>query len=185
MQKVLFILGELSDDDIDWLIAAGAREELPAGHVLIREGQSVDALYLMLEGSLSVSVGALGGKEIAQLVSGDVVGEMSFIDARPPSATVTALTSALVLSIPRQQLEQRLHLDVGFASRFYRALAVLLSNRLRGTVRYIGDERGTKITPASEELSGSPSETVAIAKARFDWLLRRLRTGAIEGHSPN
>ncbi len=176
MKKVLFILGELSDDDIDWLVETGNRTEVAAGTILICEGQAVDTLYLLLEGVLSVSVAALAGQEIAQLSSGDVVGEMSFVDARPPSATVQAKERSLVLAIPRAILAEKLQNDVGFASRFYRALAILLSNRLRGTVQQLGPSKD-QAPPA--EVDESLAESMEIAKVRFDWLLRRLRNGEI------
>jgi CRP/FNR family transcriptional regulator, cyclic AMP receptor protein len=179
MKKVLFILGELSDDDIDWLIKTGSRQEVPAGTVLIHEGQAVDTLYILLDGALVVSISALEGKQIARLSSGDVVGEMSFVDARPPSATVQTLEQSLVLAIPRPALAEKLQQDVGFASRFYRALAILLSSRLRGTVRQLGDSPQKPTDEPDQGLDMSASENVAIAEVRFDWLLRRLKSGEI------
>ncbi|WP_347339524.1 cyclic nucleotide-binding domain-containing protein, partial [Planktothrix sp. FACHB-1355] len=177
MEKVLFILGELSDDDIDWMLQTGKREEIPAQTVLIQEGKPIDTLYLLLEGTLTVSVAYLDGKEIARLSSGEMVGEMSFIDSRPPSATVKTLEKTLVLSIPRRQLATRLQQDTGFGSRFYRALALLLSIRMRGTISQLGYG---KITPPDgeihiEELNPNILDNIAIARTRFDWLLRRLR----------
>lgn len=179
MKKVLFILGELSDDDIDWMIETGNREEIPAGTVLIHEGKAVDTLYILLEGILTVSVAAVGDKEIARLSSGEVVGEMSFVDARPPSATVKALEEVLVLSIPRVELALKLQQDIGFASRFYRALAILLSNRLRGTVSQLGYSKDKSQNEDFErsQLDPAISDNVALAEVRFNWLLRRLKTG--------
>ncbi len=184
MQQVLYILGELIDDDVDWILAVGQRQELPAGEVLIQEGMPADALFLVLEGSLGVSVAGVN-HELAQLVTGDIVGEMSFIDSRPPSATVKTLEPCLLLTLPRAELAERLKLDTAFASRFYKALAVLLSNRLRGTVRVMG-KRGSQPNDLEfhdqmqeEDLSQDMSDNVAIAKVRFDWLLRRLKTGQI------
>lgn len=84
MKKIFFLLGELDDDDIDWMVSTGRREEVAAGTVLIQEGKAIDTLLILLEGTLSVSVAALEGKTIARLTSGAVVGEMSFADARPP-----------------------------------------------------------------------------------------------------
>lgn len=178
MKKVLFILGELSDEDIDWLIKAGVREEVAAGTVLIYEGKPVDALYILLDGTLVVTISALEGRQIARLSSGDVVGEMSFVDARPPSATVQTLEQSLVLAVPRTALTEKLQQDIGFASRFYRALAILLSSRLRGTVRQLSDDR----RPSEREVDLAASENVALAEARFDWLLRRLKSGEIFGN---
>ena len=185
MQKVLFILGEMSDDDIDWMLEMGMREYIHAGEVLIHEGKPVSGIYVLLEGKLSVSVAKFGNKEIAQLSSGEVVGEMSFVDARPPSATVTALEDSYVFSVPRPRLSEKLRQDSGFASRFYRALAILLSNRLRVTVSQLGygNDCPTEPPKTPSDLDAYVSESVLLAQARFDWLLRRLKTGSQSGSS--
>jgi CRP/FNR family transcriptional regulator, cyclic AMP receptor protein len=178
MKKVFFLLGELVDEDIDWMISTGRREEVTAGTVLIQEGRPIDTLLILLEGTLSVSVSALEGKTIARLTSGAVVGEMSFADARPPSATVQAVENSLILAIPRDSLVAKLKEDEGFASRFYRAIAIFLSTRLRGTVRYLGYAKGQLLQgedSSPEDLSPEMLDNVPLAKARFDWLLRRLR----------
>ncbi|MBW4522112.1 MAG: cyclic nucleotide-binding domain-containing protein [Scytolyngbya sp. HA4215-MV1] len=177
MKKVLFILGELSDDDIDWVIAIGKREEVAANTVLIQEGQPIDTLYVLLKGKLTVSTIASGGKEIAILTSGEIVGEMSFVDSRPPSATVKAIEPSLLLSLPRTELATKLKQDVGFASRFYRALAIFLSNRLRVTVSQLGYNA---LPPVGEDLpetgfSPETTDSIALARTRLDWLMRRLR----------
>ena len=41
MRKVLFIFGELSDSDVDWLAKAGEKVNIPAGTVLIPVGARV------------------------------------------------------------------------------------------------------------------------------------------------
>jgi CRP/FNR family transcriptional regulator, cyclic AMP receptor protein len=177
MKKVLFILGELTDDDIDWMISIGKREEIAADTILIGEGQAIDTLYILLDGVLKVYTTAAGDKEIATLTSGEVVGEMSFVDSRPPSATVRAVESSLVLAIPRAQLAEKLQIDVGFASRFYRALANFLSDRLRITVSQLGYSKSSQLVEESAKHSMAPetANSVAIAETRLDWLMRRLK----------
>jgi CRP/FNR family transcriptional regulator, cyclic AMP receptor protein len=166
MKKVLFILGELIEEDIDWLVEIGDRQLIPPAMVLIQEGHCVETLYILLEGELSVSAQALGGREIARLSRGEIVGEMSFVDSRPPSATVRAAQASQVFAIPQAQLAAKLDRDVGFASRFYRALAMFLSNRLRSTVGQLGDRTETTL---------DPNDTSKLAQARLEALLRRLR----------
>jgi CRP/FNR family transcriptional regulator, cyclic AMP receptor protein len=172
MEKVLFILGELDDDDLDWMLAVGRHERFAAGHILIHEQHPIDALYILLDGELSVSTLATGGHEIAILSSGEVVGEMSFVDTRPPSATVTVKHPSLVLAIPRDLLVAKLQQDVAFASRFYRALAVFLSTRLRETASHLGTV--STESPATE-LTQEARDSFALAQTRLDWLLRRVR----------
>src|SRR5687767_15012134 len=97
LRKVLYFLGILEDSDIE-------------------EGNPLDSLYFILEGEFSVTSGRSAG-EIARLSAGEILGEMSFVDARPPSATVTALTNSTIGIVPRRELERKLSGDVGFAAR--------------------------------------------------------------------
>ena len=177
MRKSLLYLGILSDRDLDWMIATGTRQAVPAGRVLIEEGRDVTAIYVVLDGALSVSVTALGGQEIARLRSGEIVGEMSFVDARPPSATVTAAEDSLVLALPRMALQAQLE-QVDFAARFYRAIAVFLADRLRSTVGrlgYGGADLPQAVREDADEIDPEVLANVALAAARFDWMLGRLR----------
>lgn len=50
MKRVLFILGQLSDLDIDWMINHGSRKELVSGDWLIQQGHEVENLYIVLDG---------------------------------------------------------------------------------------------------------------------------------------
>lgn len=134
MRNSLLLLGELSDPDIEWFQQTGQRIDLAIGDVLVQEGEPIKALYILLEGTLSVTVKALGQetqRPIARLTAGEVIGEMSFIDYRPPSATVTAETHAVLLAIAQSALAQKAEADIEFGRRFYRGLAYCLSNRLR------------------------------------------------------
>ena len=93
MKKALYMLAAFSDRDFDWLLNAGRRKTVPIESVLIKQGESADALYLVLDGTLLVTANSDGqttSEEIARLGPGEIVGEMSFVDARPPSATVRA-----------------------------------------------------------------------------------------------
>ena len=176
MRKVLFILGELNDRDLDWMLTIGSRQEIAAGTVLIEEGQPTDALYIVIEGTLTVSMAALGNREITTIGCGEVLGEMSFVDDRPPAATVKAIEDSVVLSIPRQPLTEKLQLDVLFALRFYRAITKFLSTRLRGAVNWFSDDKDLRINQQqADDLAAMPPDDMALATARFDQLLERLK----------
>lgn len=128
MRKALYILGELEDRDIIWLSRAGEVRGLGAGEMLIEAGREVTELYFVTDGTLEVTTGA---GRIAILALGDVIGEMSFVEKRLPGASVAALDDARVLAVPRDAILAEFERDSGFAARFYRALAVFLSDRLR------------------------------------------------------
>src|SRR4051794_35233925 len=138
MRKALFFLGVLNDSDLDWLIAQGNRTDVAAGSTLIHQGQPIESMFIILDGLFAVSTSAAPGKEVARLKSGEVLGEMSFLDSRPPSASVRAIEKSSVLAISKVRLMDKLEADVAFASRFYRALGVFLSDRLRWTIGLLG-----------------------------------------------
>ncbi|MEH2202172.1 cyclic nucleotide-binding domain-containing protein [Nostoc sp.] len=163
------LLKELTNSDIDWILATGQREEITADTILIRQGTPVNALYILLDGALSVSVaqaddnpigrafaalegGELSGREVARLANGEVVGEMPFLASYQSSTTVKAARKSLVLKIPQQQLIQKLQEDVTFAAHFYRAIAVLLAQRLEQMIGQIGQSTVVLFQPQIREI---------------------------------
>jgi bacteriocin-type transport-associated protein len=175
MRKVLFILGQLSDDDVDWMARSGQRQNIAAGTVIIHQGQRVDSLYFVLDGQMTVEVKGIG--TVAKLTTGEVVGEMSLIDARPPSASVRAESACKVLALPKDVLQAKLHTDVGFAARFYKAIATFLSDRLRGTVQRLGYHGEASLDDDVEldgELDLNVLDNVHLAGQRFDRLMKAL-----------
>ncbi|MCS6814083.1 MAG: cyclic nucleotide-binding domain-containing protein [Cyanobacteria bacterium] len=177
MSKALYILAEMDDRDIEWLATAGRQKVIPPGSVLIEHTVRPDALYVVLSGMLSVQVDTPQGlHEIAQLETGDIVGEMSFIDARLPSATVIALEETLVWAIPWTKLSSKLMLDNSFASHFYHAMAVLLSDRVRKLLKQVDVFRMENLEqPTEEDLSPEVMNRFDLVRIRFDFLLQRLR----------
>lgn len=176
MRKVLFILGQLNDEDVEWLAKTGTHEMVPAGTTLISQGKHSDFIYILLNGSMSVSLKTAG--TIATLSSGEIIGEMSMIDSRPPSASVVADEDCAVLAISRATLDNKLAHDIAFAARFYRAIATFLSDRLRGTVQRLGCGEGDAIDDDDAEVEGELDlnvlDNIHLAGARFERILKML-----------
>ena len=171
MKKALYILGQLSDKDVAWLADKGSKQEIGAGTTLIKEGENTPYLYIVLSGMLSVSIGHPPSREVAQSGIGEILGEMSFVDTRPPSATVTAHEDSVVLAIPQAQLAAKLQADTGFAARFYRAVAIFLSYRLRDRDHRASGRDGMH---DPDELDDNVLDQVYLAGARFDRILKQL-----------
>jgi len=176
MKKALFFLGVLNDEDVDWMIAAGRTRRLATDAVLVQEGRPLDAVYIVLDGSFAVTAASARGSVVARLAAGEFVGEMSFVDSRPPSATVTALEPSSVLEVPRTPLADRLR-EPPFAARFYHALALFLADRVRSTTSLFAYGASLPVAPASNEDDIDPDvlQRVGIAGARFEWMLKRLQ----------
>ena len=175
MRKALYILGQLNDSDVEWIASHGRRQRLSDGEMIVREGAPLDALFITLDGELRVTLG--DGTEVARLGPGEVVGEIAFVDSSLPSATVTATGDAYVLVLTQTTLRQRLGSDLGFAARFYRALAIFLADRLKTTTRRLGYGRGGDLDTREileDELDPSVLDTVSQAGERFTRLLRAI-----------
>ncbi|MEE3719134.1 cyclic nucleotide-binding domain-containing protein [Tumidithrix elongata RA019] len=179
MKPVLLFLGVLNNDDLDWMILKGIKETIAPGKVLIQEGKAIDAFYIVVSGSFSVRIESLENKELAELArlfSGEIVGEVSFIDARPPLATVRAETESLVLSIPRLQLNAKLQQDTGFAARFYHAIAICLSDRLRGTVSRLGyGMELEELEDQKDSFEQGITGNMDLARVKFEWLVNGVK----------
>lgn len=185
MRKVLFLFGQLNDDDVEWMLKNGRKLTLPEQSVLIQQGVVSDSVFIVLEGKLAVWLKPRRGpeREIARLGAGEIVGEMSFVDARPPSATVRAVEDSTVFVILKSALSAKLGTDNGFAARFYRALAIFLSTTVRERHSAIGfgselgpeepDQPGQEEDEA-DELDANVLDGVYLAGERFNRMVRRV-----------
>ncbi|HEY8380652.1 MAG TPA: patatin-like phospholipase family protein [Microvirga sp.] len=102
---------------------------LPGGEVLFREGDPADALYMLVSGSLGISVrdGKGGERRIARSRPPETIGEMALISDAPRSATVVALRDSALLRLTRAAFEDLV--ERWPPAMLY--LARLLADRLR------------------------------------------------------
>ena len=101
--------------------------EYPAQTVVIREGDGTDAMFVIVEGEVLVE---RGGVQLATLTRGAHFGEMSLLNQRPRSATVTASTPVQALVLERGAFNEVLREDTGLAAKLLYKLAQILSLRL-------------------------------------------------------
>jgi CRP-like cAMP-binding protein len=172
MRKALYILGILDDTDANWLATTGKARSINTGTVIIQQGVPVDSLFLVIDGQFQVYSGSV---EIAKLLAGEIVGEISFVDSRPPSASVKATVDSQVLAVPKAALRARLQQDTGFASRFYLSVATFLADRMRSAdARLTGQIVREGQEGDLDELPVDMLENIALASARFDMIIKRM-----------
>ena len=82
------------------------REEVAPGTVLVREGDADDRFYVLLAGVLAVSQRDLGARSV--LRPGDYFGEVAPAMHVPRTATVSAMTPAVVASCDRATFDELL-----------------------------------------------------------------------------
>lgn len=113
------------------LFAHAKHIKLASDEVLFLAGDPGDGCYRIEQGLLKVSIIGPSGTEriLAILGAGSIVGELSMIDGKPRSASVSAVRDSELSFISRAAFEQ-------FAAQHpevYRHLVTLLAARLRDT----------------------------------------------------
>ena len=129
------VLGDLEDI---WLFAGCTRAELrrlakvfqevdlPAGTLLVEEGEPGLLFFVVVAGRASVT---RGSRTVASLGPGDSFGELSLLDDGPRSASVTS-DSAMTLLVIRQHQFQKVLRDTPSMAR---RLMATLAGRIRAS----------------------------------------------------
>jgi len=76
--------------------------EFPAGAVIIEEGQEGNLMYVVMDGSVTIT---LKNTVLATAGPGEIVGEMALINSDMRSATVTASTDCVLALIDQSSFD--------------------------------------------------------------------------------
>lgn len=132
IEKVLLLQGVdiLVDTETENLakIAAIAREvRFEEGATIFEEDEPSDALYIVVEGTVSVRKGS---QEIGLVKDKETVGSTNLFEQTPRTLTLVALTRTTTLKIEREDLFDLLadHFDIvrGILKRLSRIISQLL-----------------------------------------------------------
>src|SRR5258708_8430368 len=126
MRKALHLMGNLDDVDIEWMADHGVKQFIAPGTVLIQEGEAINSLYVVLDGRLSVRTAAMDGREIAALFSGEIVGEISFVDSHLPSTSVIAVQDSQAFGVSPKALTNTLPANQPLPPPLHPALPLFL-----------------------------------------------------------
>lgn len=129
-----FLFRELSFDETTRLVGLFTKRHFAAGERIIEENAIGDALYIIAQGKVNV-LKSDGQHEriIAELSQGELVGEMSLIEATLTSASIQAIEPVECLVLARSDLERLMRDFPDFALKVYKAFCYVLSDRLRRT----------------------------------------------------
>ncbi|HEY0591679.1 MAG TPA: cyclic nucleotide-binding domain-containing protein [Thermoanaerobaculia bacterium] len=123
----------LADDERQRIESVSTVIELEDGQTLIREGDRDTRIYSVEQGVLEIV--APGDRVIAAVGPGEVLGEVSFIDDSPRSASVRAAAPSILRAWEKKALLHALGEDPSTLARFSVALNQLLVERLRDTAK--------------------------------------------------
>ena len=100
------LLAGLPGEHLSKLASRLEREEVAPGAIVVREGDLGERFYIVLSGMLNVSQEGLGERRM--LRPGDAFGEVALAMGIPRTASVHAVTPAVVASCDQETFDELL-----------------------------------------------------------------------------
>ena len=134
--RSLPMLASFSQDQLHALVTMVTQRSASRGTTIMREGDPIDCLYIVIAGRLKVMMGEADGKEtiLSIIGPGEFFGEMGLIDDNPRSASVIAIEPCELLTMSKRAFRKCLVENSGLAMAVMRVLV----RRLREADRKIG-----------------------------------------------
>ena len=146
-----------------WLHQHGQTRTLSTPTQLIREGDPIKALVLLLNGEMSVSTSSDSNalEPLATLGPGSLVGEMSWLEKRPTVASVSASAGSSVLEVAFAQLDHLQAEQPTLAAELQRLIACKLALQIQ-------DQNAWMHRLNDEKADGEPLRKVLVLFAALE-----------------
>ncbi len=117
------------------LATIGRIVAVPAGSVLMREGETNDVMAIVLDGrvSLRMRVPERGQVSIVTIEPGDVVGWSAMVPPYRATSTAVVLTDTELAQFPGPRLRELIANNTELAAQLYPVLLKAVARRLEGT----------------------------------------------------
>lgn len=132
---------DLSDPQLEALMARSEERRYQAGDVVVREGEEGHEMFIVRQGRVAISKAIhldLPGrgevnfeKQLVELGEGSYFGEIALLAADTRSATVKALTDLEVWVLATKPTQQLMQEDVDLGYRLLSVISRELCSRLR------------------------------------------------------
>jgi CRP/FNR family transcriptional regulator, cyclic AMP receptor protein len=137
--KAAFLV-DASDDDWAAIRAHAELRHFTPGELVMAADEVDRALSIVVDGTLEVSIteGRRGrARRLATIEPGTVIGEVSFFDGRPRSASVRALTDVRVLRLSYESFEVLAAKEPALGRRILLDIGRVMALRLRDVERML------------------------------------------------
>ena len=122
----------MTDEQLERFLEFVEVMRVPNWATIVKQGDHGDAMYLVVEGELSVRMKSAGAETIlAKLSIGDFFGDISLFDHGPRSADVVADTSSILLKISAASFAELGRTAPDLATPFLMAIGRTLTARIR------------------------------------------------------
>ena len=109
------------------------------GSVIFEEGQSGDAVYLIVGGKVEIRIGSHGGnpRTFATCSKGEVIGEIALFDDQAHLGTAVAIENTTVVAMSREEFRKL----VDAMPPVIRGIVLLMVKRFRENFEWVKPQR--------------------------------------------
>ena len=175
--KKIPIFDELPPTQVRTMLSLCESRTLGEDELLCESGTPSDEMYILLTGQLSVVTA--DGLRVATILPVTTVCEMGVVTGQPRSATVQTAKPCKILAIGKKRFDQLLGNDSDIASRIYRNVIHILSDKLVNDNVRLRDHQIEKERLASHQTS--LEHQLKIANKRDELLLNFIDERGIMG----
>ncbi|MGZ6124350.1 MAG: cyclic nucleotide-binding domain-containing protein, partial [Myxococcales bacterium] len=129
----------LTEEEAAWIGVLGQKLAAAEGETVVAEGETTRSFYVVENGEMEVRKRAADRPDLAlaRLSARDMFGFMAFVDGKPRSASVVAITQARLSKVDPEMLEKATHVNFTVSFKFLGTLCGVLGRTYRDTANAI------------------------------------------------
>jgi CRP/FNR family transcriptional regulator, cyclic AMP receptor protein len=151
------LLWGLDSDFIKKFIESAMKQTYPKGYQLFNAGDSADLFYIMMKGSIRLSIGEENKTTYIVEHAGEAFGWSGLVGMPKYSASAECAEESMVMVFAKEFVQDVTDSDPVNGMRFYRRLARMLGNRLIHSYSFQSAEMGNQVLQTLE--TGKDLET--------------------------
>lgn len=131
---------DLTDDELTVISKITSRKDFKLGDTVFKESEDGQSVYVLKSGEVKACKTAPDGElfTLTIMKDGDIFGEMSFLDGRPRSATIIAMSDLVTYVIERSDFETIVDENPRIIYKIMRNIVFTIHSIVRGmNARYI------------------------------------------------
>lgn len=129
------IFSSLTNKELKKVFFILHKREYSKGESLFKKGHPGAAMYIIMDGEVSIHIESEKGQEIelASLHSGTFTGELALLDDSPRSASATAKEKTEAYAFFRSDLNRLIDTEPEISSKILKELSIIIGVRLKAT----------------------------------------------------
>lgn len=131
---------DLSDDELSAVSKIVKRKDFKLGETVFKDSEDGNSLYLIKRGEVKACKTAPDGElfTLTLMKDGDIFGEMSFLDGRPRSATIVAISDLETYVLEKNDFDTLVESNPRMVFKLLKNIIFIIHSIVRGmNSRYV------------------------------------------------